>query len=334
MKATQQDNFDYSSFFNLAVDMFCIADSRGHFVKVNNAFSIALGYSEGELLNVPFISFVHPSDIEATLAEVAALNKGNKTLNFQNRYRCKDGSWKTLAWRSTPQPDGMVFAVARDITEQAEMEQLVRSSILRGQDVERERIAKEIHDGVCQSLVAIHLNFHILEPMDETKMVYYQTARNLIKNSIKEMRAYAHNLQPPELIDQTIQVAVKSLARRTEILSQVKIDFECNLPDGIEMVGEQKIHVYRIIQEFINNSLKHSNGTKIEISCQLISGRVIQIKLSDDGTGLPSDMNSTVRSGTGVANMLARIQLINGKYELETAPNKGLCMVIELHLPE
>jgi PAS domain S-box-containing protein len=330
----KDDIYDYFSFFNLAIDLFAISSSEGHFVKINRAFTVALGYEESELLDVPFISFVHPADVRATLAELASLNEGAVTLNFQNRYRCKDGKWKTLAWKAAPQSNGMIYAVARDVTEKAEMDRIVNRSVLRAQDVERQRMSKELHDGVCQSLAAIQLNFHILEPTEEAKQTYYETARSLIKNSIKEMRSYGHTLQPPELVEQNLVPAIRSLAKRTEILSQVEINFDCKLSEDLEMPAESKIHLFRIIQEFINNSLKHSSGTKIDIFCELTGKRGIRIKLSDNGTGLPSDVNDSMRSGTGLANMLARIQLINAKYELQTAPDQGLSMTIELHLPE
>ncbi len=311
---------DYARFFDLGVDMFCIANMEGFFVEVNQAFMRTLGYTRDELLSSPFVDFVHPADVESTLGELSANKSGKQTLHFQNRYKCKDGSWKIIAWQAIPDSEGLIFASARDITEEKNKEDIVRRSIIGAQDTERQRIAKEIHDGVCQSLVAIQLNFHLLEPEEDNKKAYYQTANKLIKNSIREMRAYAHNLQPPELAAESITEAITNLCSRTEILSDIEINFECQCSTGFELRLdlEQKTHIYRIVQEFINNSLKHSNCTMISMVCALKTDHLLELSLSDNGKGLAQDINSSMKLGSGLANILTRIQLIHGKFKFKT----------------
>jgi PAS domain S-box-containing protein len=114
-------------FFASALDLFCIAGLDGYFQRLNPAFTAVLGYSREELLAQPFISFVHPDDVAATLAEVEKLGKGVDTINFENRYRCKDGSWRWLLWTSTTDIErGVIYATARDISERKRMEQDLR----------------------------------------------------------------------------------------------------------------------------------------------------------------------------------------------------------------
>lgn len=112
-------------FFNMSLDMMIIASDK--FIKINPSVTKTLGYTEEELLSKPFLDFVYPSDIEITLNEVAKLQKGALTINFENRYRCKDGSLKWILWSTSPDVStGLLYAVARDITKQKENEESLK----------------------------------------------------------------------------------------------------------------------------------------------------------------------------------------------------------------
>lgn len=109
------NNFNY--FFNETTDLICIANLEGFFLKVNNAFTKTLGYTEEELLAKQFINYVHPEDIEKTIQEIYNLNEGINTIDFSNRYIKKDGSFIYLQWISTiNKKTNIIFAIARDVT--------------------------------------------------------------------------------------------------------------------------------------------------------------------------------------------------------------------------
>ncbi len=110
--------YDLERFFNYAVDLLCIAGTDGYFKRVNPAFTRTLGYTAEELLRQPFAELVHPDDRYDTVAEVSKLANGATTLAFENRYRCKDGSYRDLQWTSFPEAaTGLLYAVAHDVTE-------------------------------------------------------------------------------------------------------------------------------------------------------------------------------------------------------------------------
>ena len=105
--------------FNLSQDMLCVADFDGHFRIVNAAFETTLGHSRQAFLDTPFIDFVHPDDKAPTLEAMERLATGASVTCFENRYRCKDGSYKWLQWTLAPETEaGLLYAVARDITVQ------------------------------------------------------------------------------------------------------------------------------------------------------------------------------------------------------------------------
>ena len=110
--------FDLERFFTYALDLLCIAGTDGYFKRVNPAFERVLGFTAEELLSKPFVEFTHPDDRFDTVAEVGKLSSGAATITFENRYRCKDGSYRDLQWTSYPEPGtGLLYAVARDVTE-------------------------------------------------------------------------------------------------------------------------------------------------------------------------------------------------------------------------
>jgi PAS domain S-box-containing protein len=119
-----------NAFFEVAIDMLCFLDFSGYFKQLNPAWERTLGFTREELMSKPFIEFVHPDDRERTLKQNASVRSGGQALGFENRYLCKDGSYRWLRWNAAPDPsEGVIYSVARDITDyklaEAERERLV-----------------------------------------------------------------------------------------------------------------------------------------------------------------------------------------------------------------
>ncbi len=118
---------DLNRFFSLSLDMLCVGGFDGYFKQVNPAFKETLGYEKDELLAQSFLSFIHPDDVAATLAEMDQISRGVKTIGFENRYRCKDGSYKWIQWNATPY-EQQFYALGRDITERRQMQLDIQES--------------------------------------------------------------------------------------------------------------------------------------------------------------------------------------------------------------
>jgi PAS domain S-box-containing protein len=113
----------YESFFNLSVDMLCLAGFDGYFKRINTAWTRTLGFTQAELMARPYMDFVHPDDRAATVAEAGQLAHGATSVHFRNRYESRDGSYRWLAWAAMPATASQtIFAVARDITQEVEAE--------------------------------------------------------------------------------------------------------------------------------------------------------------------------------------------------------------------
>ncbi len=125
MEKEQRDELE--RFFSVNLDLLCIADTDGNFVKTNKAWESVLGYSSKELEKKKFLDFVHPDDIPGTLEAISALSSQKQVLNFVNRYRSCDGQYRYIQWRSHPYGN-LIYAAARDITEQRSIEEALRES--------------------------------------------------------------------------------------------------------------------------------------------------------------------------------------------------------------
>jgi PAS domain S-box-containing protein len=126
-------------FFDLSLDMLCVLDFNGHFKRLNRAWETTLGFSREELMAKPFIEFVHPDDRERTLDRNRRVRGGSQARFFENRYLCRDGSYRWLLWNSTPDfSANVIYGLARDITERKQAEE------------ERERLLRDLQGALAE----------------------------------------------------------------------------------------------------------------------------------------------------------------------------------------
>lgn len=131
--------------FNFSIDMLCIAGFDGYFKHLNPAWEKTLGWTDEELTSKPYLEFVHPEDREATMNAGQSLEDGTAIITFDNRYLCKDGAYKWISWNAHPLVDeGLIFAVARDITEQKKMEQEIQERIQELEEFYKMAVGREL----------------------------------------------------------------------------------------------------------------------------------------------------------------------------------------------
>jgi len=126
-------------FFELSIDLLCCLDFSGHFRRLSPSWERALGFTRAELMSRPFLEFVHPDDRDRTLNQNRGVRGGEMAHVFENRYLCKDGSFRWLRWNAAPDTDqGLIYAVARDVTEKKRTEQ------------ERECLVRELQTALAE----------------------------------------------------------------------------------------------------------------------------------------------------------------------------------------
>ena len=148
---------DLREFIDLSLNLLCIAGTDGYFKHVNPAWETTFGYTREELLSRPYLEFVHPDDRKATAAEASDIASGRSTLSFENRYRCKDGSYKWLLWSAVVHAErGLIYAVAADVTgrklEEARLAAQHAVTRVLAEAPTLARATPRILQAVCQSL--------------------------------------------------------------------------------------------------------------------------------------------------------------------------------------
>ncbi|TVQ54304.1 MAG: PAS domain S-box protein [Rhodobacteraceae bacterium] len=178
-------------FFETAVDMLCIADLDGFIRMVNPSWERVLGWSADELCGRPYLDFVHPDDMAATLAAADALNRGESVVRFSNRYRCKDGGWRWLEWSSVVKAeDGLIYATVRDITGDrraaAHMAEIEQVSGVGTWEIDLERRVGAWSPTTC----AIHeIPPDTTPPLEGGVLFYPPEARPAIESALDRLKA-------------------------------------------------------------------------------------------------------------------------------------------------
>ena len=325
----QQAETELAQFFEQSFDLHCVAGLDGYFTRLNPAWVAALGWPLEELRARPCAAFVHVDDREATLRETAKLRQGAGTLRFENRYACKDGSYRWLEWIARFVVDrGEIYATARDVTDRKRFER----EILEIPDREQERLGRELHDGLCQTLAGISalsstLSRKLARLGAPASIADGQTAAAdaaaeitwLLNEAIGEARDMARGLGAVGLSEDGLETALETLALDVRHLFRASSTFVCDRPLG-RLDREAERHLFRIAQEAVNNAVAHGKAKRIEIRLGAKGGDGL-LTILDNGVGLPERPCPT--GGIGLHNMAYRARLIGGRIEVRRRSRGG-----------
>ena len=201
------------------------------------------------------------------------------------------------------------------------------SAVIITQEEERKRIAQDLHDDISSKLNIVSLNSHLLTtPNLSANEVIEITANiiNLTHKALDNSRKIAHGLLPPVLDKFGLHAGVEELCMEFSSSKAVDIDYQNKTTFAISD-NDKHLHVFRILQELMNNSLRHGKATVISILFEEQNG-VKNCHYTDNGIGFEMKYNEN-QKGLGMKNIESRIAFLNGKLTLESALNKGISVV-------
>ncbi len=223
---------------------------------------------------------------------------------------------------------GLVM-IFKDITHKIAHEALLLNfekerlaALLEGQEKERSRIAKDLHDGLGQMLTAIKMNITLWASHDGRA----NDLSRLIDEAVQESVRISENLLPSRLKDFDLATCINTLCNQIHQSTRTKVNFDA-LGETVALEQQQKIHFFRIAQEAINNAIKHAQASYITVQLTQDEANTV-LTIEDDGKGIPLSVQShSLRHG--LANMRDRAQMMGGKLTIESDTNRGTLIIAE-----
>jgi PAS domain S-box-containing protein len=346
--------------FNNPVNLNAVAGFDGHFKRLSPSWQQLLGWSENELLEKPFFSFVHPDDLQSTKDAAAFIAEGNNLTTFENRYRCKDGSYKWLLWGSASDTKNkVIYASAIDITERKKSEeQLIQSKRnletvagkLQEQNRQLDEFAHIISHNLRSPVGNIQALINLLDdnsPLADYKIIF-DKLKNVSKNLSETMNDLMdtmkvrentsierHELKFKEVLDKIVQTLEGDL-----IQAEASVTFDFNEATTLYY---PKPYLESIFQNLLTNSIKYRADHRrplIHFETRTTNGS-IELRVSDNGLGIDMDrfgdklfgLHKTFHTneharGVGLFLIKTQIEAMGGSITAESAVDKGTTFII------
>ncbi len=329
----REKNEELDRFFSMSLDLLCIADAGGRFLRLNPAWEKTLGYRMDELVARPFLELVHPEELLATREAMRELSAQGRIADFTNRYRSRDGGYRHMMW-SAAAAGNLIYAAARDVTELIKAEAVIRESerelqsltgrLILGQEAERRRLARELHDDLSQRLAALAIEVGKTEAAVEN-------ADDPIRRPLRELRDQtiriagdvhdiSRRLHPSILDDLGLARAVEAECARFAQREDVEVDFSAlGVPERVP--PEVALALYRIVQEGLANVAKHACARRVNVSLHA-DDAALHLTVADDGLGF--DRAEVRRKpGLGLSSIRERVRLVRGRHRIDSRPGSG-----------
>lgn len=330
----------FRSLIENAEDVISLIDRNGRTIYVSPSIEKVTGYTIGERNQHSTIEIIFPDDIEI------AQNLFNKVMDnpgvpisYTFRLLHKNGKpvWieGTLTNLFHDENVNAIISNYHDITEkklaEEEAAQLkiikqkeITDAVISAQESERSNIGRELHDNVNQLLGAINLYIGMAKNDAQNRNALLTDASAFTVTAIEEIRKLSKTLISPSVKEIGLKESVKGLAEEIMMVQPVKIILTDNNFTENGLNDRFKLNLFRIVQEQLNNILKHARATTVNINIK-DSGDKLFISISDDGIGFDT---SKKRSGIGLTNIKSRVELYNGTMQLNSEIGKGTCLLI------
>lgn len=320
-------------------------DLKENKIRRTGGYKNLFGYKLTDLYEPKTFDKIHPDNVkEAENIIEKALNSNDSRWQMEYKYICADGSYKIVIDQAYIIRDETGKAVRvigsmQDVTEERNLQRQVLkteiqkkkdvvTAVINAQEKERNELAAELHDNVNQLLAASILYLKTARKQEAIEENLINLSLEHVEKAVDELRSISHNLTPGELKMNGLYAALKALAEKLHIsktfevrLVGEKLEEDCITPS-------LQLALYRIVQEEINNILKHANATKVTIHiCKEENN--LKLTVTDNGNGFDP---ATVKKGLGITNIYTRAENLGGFAEITSSPGRGCTWYVNVPL--
>ncbi|GAA4334778.1 hypothetical protein GCM10023184_29100 [Flaviaesturariibacter amylovorans] len=321
-------------------------DVLNHKIHRGSSFEHIFGHTERVISLRRRLANIHPEDIAKYKAEVfSALRSSTKTnWAFEYRFRDAGGVYRHVVDKAfILYKDGRavrVIGAMQDVTAQRnaqrrliEQEQRIKWEMVRSvidtQEQERRSLSVELHDNVNQMLASCKLMLEYAIDNKDVAPRFLEKCYLSVQQIINEIRKISHGLNPSVLMDLGLSEAIEQLVEQVNSTGKITISYTNLIPADARFQEQDRIAVFRLVQEGVNNILKHANasGAEIRLSC---SEGLVHLTISDNGKGFDPARSY---QGLGFRNIRNRVQFYQGNLDIHSAPGAGCRLHATLNIP-
>jgi len=355
-KALINKTEELETFFDVALDLLCISNPTGRFVKVNRAWEDILGFTSEELQQKEFFEFVHPDDIEPTIAMLSVLNQKSPVSDFTNRYKTKHGDYRFIEWRSVP-VGGLIYSAARDITAHKQLEISLWDSIHKEKelnDLKSRFVSMASHEfrtpltSILMSAETLsaywtRLNSNQIDTMIGNIKEQISHLTNIVSKVMLLSKGHEGKLQVQLTETDMVSLVTKTINKFNESpdLSQ-KITFTSRYNTLAAQTDE--FLIVQVLNNLIANALKYSQPKPI-VDLKLTTQKsTIRIQIRDNGMGIDQNdqphlfepffrgLNAMTEQGTGLGLTIVQesVKLLGGTISFSSKKGEGTLFTVEL----
>lgn len=314
-----------------------VLDLDGKILQTNYAFQSMLGYAEEELAGNYFHRFLHPDDVRTGIKLFQdAKAKGASTFRFEHRTMHKDQS---IIWVKTiftvimrgnaDQSPALIVGIVENITEQKRIEMEMselNSRLQNSMELERLRLAQELHDSPMQSLYsAIYRIEELRAAADPTLKEALSDVKQHIQNVLQDLRSTAKELRPPTIFNFGLENAIRSHANDV-VEKHPNLNIHLSLAHDRQILPEKvRLALFRIFQQSLANVIRHAKATEVNVRFSF-DAEEAHLEITDNGKGfeVPSNWIEFVRQGHyGLAGAAERANTLGGTFKVQSHPGKS-----------
>ncbi len=336
-EALKQTEVRFESLFNsTGDDIFVTRMSDERITEVNQASCNNLGYTREEFRQMTMFD-LKTSRYADQIPENRSKIKRSGIYTFESEHVTKDGRIIPVEITSRLvdiDNEKYYLSVARNISIRKELEREILSAVIRTEERERERFAKDMHDSVGPLLSTVKLYVNELKSAsldDEERKDFVNQTNEIIDEAVTSIRTISNNLMPRIIHNYGLVKAIHSFCEKVNKTNTINIDF---VKENVEERMDQNFELilFRVITELINNTLKHAQAKNILIKLEKTHDQM-KMYFEDDGVGFNVDeIMTSEHKGMGLKNIISRVKSINGEYHFESSPGNGFKIKVNIDL--